>query len=88
MRSRSEKRFLDKKKTLRKKRLLKDKGFPISDEENRETYWYLNNCSFSDSFRKTNNKGKKRRIPGNYAPSYNPSRRDKRLRDSAEDQEN
>lgn len=35
-------------------------------------------CGMCSRYTKTNNKGRRRRVHGNYAPSYNPPMRDKR----------
>lgn len=35
-------------------------------------------CGMCSRYHKTNNKGRRRKIHGNYAPSYNPSIRDRR----------
>lgn len=81
MRTRAERRHNDWTKAIRKKH--------ISDQYCGDWPWYSDlhrysknkihcSCGMCARYRKTNNKGRRRKIPGNYAPSYNPSLRDQK----------
>lgn len=84
MRDRGTKRHNDWKKAIRKKR-ISDSYACFSSENS----WYDNlhqysknkihcSCGMCARYNKTNNKGRKRKIHGNYAPSKNWSMPDKR----------
>ena len=75
MRTRAERRHNDWQKAIRKRNIVKDvwnDGTELYDN----LHQYSKNkvhCSCYMCSCKTNNKGKRRKMYGNYAPSYNPS---------------
>ena len=91
MRAHAEKRHNDWRKAIRKRRIDREtQGYWNKD-------WYDNlhqysknkircGCGLCNRWRKTNNKGRHRYIPKNYAPSKNWSVTDKRRIDEMEDQ--
>ena len=85
MRTRAERRHNDWTKAWRKRHISDQYSCWGPDE-----HWYPYvhqysknkihcSCGMCARYRKTNNKGHRRNIPGNYAPSYNPSTRDIRM---------
>lgn len=96
MRSAAEKRHNDWKKAIRKREIDRDTQGACA-EFKRD--WYDNlhqyskgrircNCGMCARWRKTNNKGRHRKIHGNYAPSKNWSPNDTKKRDSQFEQIN
>lgn len=91
MRTRAERRHNDWTKAIRKKNISDNYSCWSPNE-----HWYPNlhqysknkihcSCGMCARYSKTNNKGHRRDIPGNYAPSYNPSARDRRIDDRVEE---
>lgn len=86
MRTRAERRHNDWRKAIRKHRIDTEvSGRPsgVIPDLYDNLHQYSKNkihcsCGMCACWRKTNNKGRKRKIHGNYAPSYNPSMRDRR----------
>lgn len=77
-RNRAEKRFNDRIKKEKRIDLINSKFNSIGMLfEDKKEHWFLSKITFSDNFKKTKNKGKRRRRNKNYAPSYNPSKKDK-----------
>lgn len=94
MRTAAERRHTDWAKAIRKKKISDGYSCFGSDES-----WYDNlhqyskskihcSCGICSRFTKTNNKGRHRKIHGNYAPSKNWSPSDTRKRDSQFEQIN
>lgn len=93
MRNKAEKRHNDWKKAIRKRRIDRERtGENLTHKD-----WYDNlhqysknkihcSCGMCSRYRKTNNRGRKRKIHGNYAPSKNWSESDRRKLDEMEDQ--
>lgn len=92
MRNRAEKRHNDWKKAIRKRRI--DRDTQISDTS---SDWYDNlhqysknkircGCGLCSRYNKTNNKGRRRYIPKNYAPSKNWQPTDRRRIEEMNDQ--
>lgn len=80
MRNRAEKRHNDWKKAIRKKKIINAYGWDYYDNLHQYSKNKIHcSCGMCSRYNKTNNKGHRRKIPGNYAPSYNPSIRDKRI---------
>lgn len=84
MRTRAERRHNDWTKAWRKRHISDQYSCWGPDE-----HWYPYvhqysknkihcSCGVCSRYHKTNNKGHRRKIHGNYAPSYNPSMRDRR----------
>ena len=84
MRTRAERRHNDWTKAWRKRHISDQYSCWGPDE-----HWYPYvhqysknkihcSCGVCARYSKTNNKGHRRKIHGNYAPSYNPSMRDRR----------
>ncbi len=84
MRTRAERRHNDWTKAWRKRHISDQYACWGPDE-----HWYPYvhqysknkihcSCGVCSRYHKTNNKGHRRKIHGNYAPSYNPSMRDRR----------
>lgn len=81
-RTRAERRRTDFKKAIRKRNLARE-IYPHGDEYDYydNLHQYADNkihcsCGMCSRYEKTNNKGSKRKISGNFAPSYNPSMAD------------
>lgn len=90
MRTLAEKRHNDWKKAIRKRRIVKD-VYCWKDEWYDNLHQYSKNkvhcsCGMCARYRKTNNRGRKRKIHGNYAKSKNWSVTDERRIEEMEDQ--
>ena len=87
MRNRAEKRHNDWKKAIRKKKIINVYGWDYYDNLHQYSKNKIHcSCGMCSRYRKTNNRGRKRKIPGNYAPSKNWSESDRRRLDEMEDQ--
>lgn len=86
MRPTAEKRRLDRRAKARHLRNIKNLCWTPISEEFANSKWVKvqDKFKFSSPYRKTNNKAGKRRKHANYAPSYNPSARDRRQDIAAE----
>lgn len=85
--NRAERRKKDFAKAIRKQKLAEQLYNNSSWGHEEEFHWYDNlhqysknkiHCSCYMCSCKSKNKGKRRYLPGNYFPSYNPSIRDKK----------
>ena len=90
MRNRGERRSNDWHKAIRKRRIVKE-VYCWADEWYDNLHQYSMNkvhcsCGMCSRYNKTNNRGHRRRIRGNYAPSKNWSVRDERRITEMEDQ--
>ena len=87
MRTKAEKRHNDWKKAIRKKKIINAYGWDYYDNLHQYSKNKIHcSCGMCSRYRKTNNRGRKRKIPGNYAPSKNWSESDRRRLDEMEDQ--
>ena len=89
MRDRAEKRHNDWKKAIRKRKITRSWGWQEDYYDNLHQYSKNKihcSCGMCSRYKKTNNRGRKRKIHGNYAPSKNWSESDRRKLDEMEDQ--
>lgn len=98
MRTRAERRFNDWHKAIRKRRI--DREMCVwSWLTNQPSMYYDNlhqysknkihcSCGMCSRYYKTNNRGRRRKISGNYAPSRNWSRKDRRCIIDMDEMEN
>ena len=87
MRTHAEKRHNDWKKAIRKKKIINVYGWDYYDNLHQYSKNKIHcSCGMCSRNRKTNNRGRKRKIHGNYAPSKNWSVRDERRIDEMQDQ--
>ena len=87
MRTRAEKRHNDWKKAIRKRKIINAYGWDYYDNLHQYSKNKIHcSCGMCSRYRKTNNRGRKRRIHGNYATSKNWSESDRRKLDEMEDQ--
>lgn len=83
--SRAYNRDVSIRKALRKQRICSETKYTFPYYSNLHQYSKNKihcSCGMCSRYRKTKNKGEVRKIPGNYAPSFNPSARDRRRIDS------
>ena len=88
MRTHAEKRHNDWKKAIRKRKITRSWGWQDYYDN---LHQYSKNkihcsCGMCSRYKKTNNRGRKRKIHGNYAPSKNWSESDRRKLDEIKDQ--
>ena len=89
MRKHAEKRHNDWKKAIRKRKIARSRNQQEDYYDNLHQYSKNKihcSCGMCSRCRKTNNRGRKRKIHGNYAPSKNWSESDRRKLDEMEDQ--
>ena len=89
MRTMAEKRHNDWKKAIRKRNITRTWHWKEDYYDNLHQYSKNKihcSCGMCSRNRKTNNRGRKRKIHGNYAPSKNWSESDRRKLDEMEEQ--
>ena len=88
MRTHAEKRHNDWKKAIRKRKIIRQYGFDYYDNLHQYSKNKIHcSCGMCSRYRKTNNRGRKRKIHGNYAPSKNWSIPDRRKIEEMKTQE-